>query len=101
MYYDKYPSSGQWRWRLIAANGKIIANSGEAYHNEADCDHAIALVKRKRDRTGAQASCVDLRREGLGNLVRDDRTRFFFASSRADEDLRDLRYGNRSLRVSQ
>lgn len=39
-------SSGQlgWRWRLRAANGEPIA-SGEAYRNEADCLHAIALVQ--------------------------------------------------------
>ena len=35
----------QWRWRLIAANGRNIANSGEGYFNERDCDHAINLVK--------------------------------------------------------
>ena len=37
--------SQQWRWHLVANNGKIIANSGESYWNELDCDHAIALVK--------------------------------------------------------
>ncbi len=46
MNYEKYrDTSTQWRWRLLASNGKIIANSGEGYHNEADCDHAITLVK--------------------------------------------------------
>lgn len=35
----------QYRWRLIANNGRIIADSGEGYHNESDCDYAIALVK--------------------------------------------------------
>jgi uncharacterized protein YegP (UPF0339 family) len=35
----------QWRWRLVAANGKIIANSGEAYFNKQDCIGAISLVK--------------------------------------------------------
>lgn len=46
MAFEKYRDmSRQWRWRLIAGNGRIIANSGESYHNEADCDHAIALVK--------------------------------------------------------
>ena len=34
-----------WRWRLVAKNGRIIADSGEGYHHEADCDHGIALVK--------------------------------------------------------
>lgn len=44
MYFEKYQSSGQWRWRLKAANHEIIA-SGESYVNERDCDHAIDLVK--------------------------------------------------------
>jgi uncharacterized protein len=46
--FVKYRDQGlysQWRWRLVANNGKTIANSGEGYWNEADCDHAIALVK--------------------------------------------------------
>lgn len=42
MYRD---AQNQWRWRLIASNSKIIANSGEGYWNKADCQHAIALVK--------------------------------------------------------
>ena len=36
---------GYWRWTLVAANGKKIANSGEGYFNESDCDHAISLLK--------------------------------------------------------
>lgn len=35
----------QWRWTLVASNGRKIANSGEGYWNEADCDKVIALVK--------------------------------------------------------
>ena len=46
MTYNKYKdSSGEWRWSLQAANGEKIADSGEGYQNEADCDKAIALVK--------------------------------------------------------
>jgi uncharacterized protein YegP (UPF0339 family) len=41
MYKD---SAGMWRWRLRAANQKIIADSGEGYINEADCRAAITLV---------------------------------------------------------
>lgn len=41
MYLDV---NGQWRWRLVAGNNRIIANSGEGYYNEADCKHAIDLV---------------------------------------------------------
>jgi len=46
MYYHLYQdTSSQWRWRLIAANNRIIANSGEAYHNKTDCVAAINLVR--------------------------------------------------------
>ncbi len=44
IYFEKYTSQSQWRWRLKAANHEIIA-SGESYWNESDCDHAINLVK--------------------------------------------------------
>jgi uncharacterized protein YegP (UPF0339 family) len=49
MEYHIYPSSGQWRWRLLAANNKTIADSGEAYHNKADCQAGIDLVKKSQD----------------------------------------------------
>jgi len=42
MYKD---TNQQWRWRLQANNNRTIANSGEGYHNEADCLSAINLVK--------------------------------------------------------
>lgn len=40
MYKD---SSNQYRWRLKASNGEIIA-SGEAYRNRQDCINAVNLV---------------------------------------------------------
>lgn len=47
MIFWKYKDvQGYWRWALEASNGKKIANSGEGYHNESDCDHAIGLVKQ-------------------------------------------------------
>jgi uncharacterized protein len=46
MYFTIYVDANrQWRWRLQAANNRIIANSGESYHNRADCLAAISLVK--------------------------------------------------------
>lgn len=36
----------QWRWRLLASNGKVIANSGESYRRRIDCLAAIKLVKQ-------------------------------------------------------
>ncbi len=38
--------SGQYRWRLRANNGQIIATSGEGYVNKFDCLHGIELVKQ-------------------------------------------------------
>ncbi len=36
---------GLWRWRLRAANNRILADSGESYHNKSDCRAAIDLVQ--------------------------------------------------------
>ncbi|WP_095107202.1 DUF1508 domain-containing protein [Pseudomonas sp. Irchel 3E20] len=51
MYFEIYQQTtgtsltglNQWRWRLKAGNHEPIA-SGEAYHNKADCLHAITLI---------------------------------------------------------
>jgi uncharacterized protein len=47
MNFEKYQDGiGEWRWRLRADNhSDIIADSGEGYKAERDCDHGIALVK--------------------------------------------------------
>jgi uncharacterized protein YegP (UPF0339 family) len=44
-FYIYVDVNRQWRWRLVAANNRIIANSGEGYYNKADCLAAINLVK--------------------------------------------------------
>lgn len=38
-------SAGHYRWRLYAANNRIIADSGEGYYNRADCIAAINIIK--------------------------------------------------------
>lgn len=46
MAYTIYKGSqGYWRWRLQAANNRIIADSGEGYANKQDCLDGIELVK--------------------------------------------------------
>jgi uncharacterized protein YegP (UPF0339 family) len=46
MAYYVYRDAGNlWRWRLLAANNRNIANSGEGYYNKSDCLAAITLVK--------------------------------------------------------
>ena len=37
---------GEWRWRLVARNGKIIADSAEGYVNKAAM---IRIVKRIKE----------------------------------------------------
>jgi uncharacterized protein YegP (UPF0339 family) len=47
MTYHYYKDSkGEWRWRLKAANGRILADSGEGYTTEHECLAAIAKIDR-------------------------------------------------------
>lgn len=34
----------QWRFRLVAANGRIISHSGESYHNKQDALDTITSI---------------------------------------------------------
>jgi uncharacterized protein YegP (UPF0339 family) len=36
---------GEWRWRLKAANGRVLADSGESYRTKAACREGVDLVK--------------------------------------------------------
>jgi len=38
-------SKSEWRWRLVAANGKKIADSAEGYKNKAHCRRMVNVVK--------------------------------------------------------
>lgn len=39
----------QWRWRIRAANGRIVANGGEGYNNRADLVRALEIVREALD----------------------------------------------------
>jgi uncharacterized protein len=44
--FEVYPDrSGQWRWRLRANNGRIVADSAEGYVNKSDCEDGANVVK--------------------------------------------------------
>jgi uncharacterized protein len=43
MKFELYKSGAEWRWRLKAGNGEIIA-SGESYKNRQDAVDAVNLV---------------------------------------------------------
>jgi hypothetical protein len=38
-------AAGQWRWRLVAPNGNIIADSGEGYSSKQGAKRGIESVK--------------------------------------------------------
>lgn len=36
--------TGGWKWRLLADNGRVLAESFPIYKNRADCRSAVLLV---------------------------------------------------------
>ena len=68
IYQDR---KGEYRWRLRARNGEIIADSNEGYSRKASCKHGIDLVKQQaasavvEDQTERQAEADRTEREGL------------------------------------
>jgi hypothetical protein len=38
-------AAGQWRWRLVAPNGNIVADSGEGYSSKQGAKRGIESVK--------------------------------------------------------
>ena len=42
-------SAKEWRWRLKAANGRILDDSGEDYSSEQACRDDIDRVKAAND----------------------------------------------------
>jgi uncharacterized protein len=69
LYEDR---KGEYRWRLRARNGEIIADSNEGYSSKASCKHGIDLVKQQaanaevEDQTESRAAQADrTEEEGL------------------------------------
>lgn len=49
MQFYLYQAADGWRWHLKSDNGRIIADSGEAYAERSDAEHGIELVKTSAD----------------------------------------------------
>ena len=73
IYKDR---KGEYRWRLRARNGEIIADSNEGYSRKASCKHGIDLVKEQaasavvedqteEDQTERRAEADRTEKEGL------------------------------------
>jgi uncharacterized protein YegP (UPF0339 family) len=39
-------NADEWRWRLVASNGNIIADSGEGYNSKQGVQRGIESVKK-------------------------------------------------------
>jgi len=47
-YFTVYKDEAkEWRWRLVASNGRIVADSGEGYTERNDCVEALDRVRKK------------------------------------------------------
>jgi uncharacterized protein YegP (UPF0339 family) len=44
MKFEIFRRNGCWRWRLVARNGRAIAESVPTYQNRQDCVAAIDMV---------------------------------------------------------
>lgn len=44
LYRDK---AGEHRWKLVASNGRIVADSGEGYKTKTGARHAAEALKGK------------------------------------------------------
>lgn len=42
LYEDK---AGQWRWRLVAKNGRTVADGGEGYHSQGNARRAVKAFR--------------------------------------------------------
>jgi uncharacterized protein YegP (UPF0339 family) len=68
IYQDR---KGEYRWRLRARNGEIIADSNEGYSRKASCKHGIDLVKQQaasatvEDQAESHAEADRIKKEGL------------------------------------
>jgi hypothetical protein len=56
LYYIYKDAKGEFRWRFMAANYKILADSAEGHCSKAGCEHAIDVIKRD----SPSASVVDI-----------------------------------------
>jgi uncharacterized protein len=52
--YEDAQASFHWRFR--ANNGEVLAESVEVYHNRANCEHSILLLKQQ----SASAAVADV-----------------------------------------
>lgn len=58
-YMDK---AGKWRWRAVASNNRIIADSAESYANLGDCEQGVVALRTLL--TSPSTSTVEIGKDG-------------------------------------
>jgi len=53
--FQTYEARDGWRWRLLAANGRTIADSGEAYTRKPDAGRAVKVAIQTVEHIGHKA----------------------------------------------
>lgn len=55
MHFELYQdTASEWRWRLVAGNGNILAVSAEGYDTKAGAESCITVVRKVNGRTKTQ-----------------------------------------------
>jgi uncharacterized protein YegP (UPF0339 family) len=54
-YKDKV---GEWRWRIKAANGRVVGDCAEGYKNRSDCEDMYMAIA-EAIKTGIQVKWLD------------------------------------------
>lgn len=59
-HFEIYPDkSGDWRWRLRAANGRVVADGAEGYASKRNVNRAIGSLFDAVDHARASALCIE------------------------------------------
>jgi hypothetical protein len=48
IYKDK---RGEYRWRFVADNGRIVAMGSEGYSSKHNCENSVNIIKRQASMT--------------------------------------------------
>lgn len=64
MKFKIYKSRGEWRFRIVARNGKCIA-SGEGYKNKSDCLSTVQQIRQWAHEAEVIDMSVKVAKEGV------------------------------------
>lgn len=84
--FQVYKAADGWRWRLVASNGRIVADSGEAYTRRAGVIRAVGSLD---DLVGRAYAAIEF----LDSAPPVKRTKPPPPSAAADKKAREKRYG--------